>query len=189
MKKLVFHVPLFFVMVILLTGCGDNNSREYTMTDSATTAPAPVVQPTPAATEGELTFSLKGEMFKDGKMSLQPLSAYYNDADGVTVVEFKGMIDKDSAVVNITFSDTKPGKFAVGKMSGKGSGKNGFTVIGWIPGADPGSKYFFLSNTGEIDITGYSDVIEGTIKGGATDIRAETPSDLSFEGSFKIKKK
>lgn len=187
MKKLIFHVPLFFIAVILLAGCGDNNSREYTL-DTVATTPPPVAETATVATEGELSFTLKGEIFKDGKLVLQPLSAYYNEADGVTTVEFKGMIEKDSAVVNITFADTKPGKYEVGKMSGKGSGKNGFTVIGWIPGADPGSKYFYLSNTGEIDVKTYGDFIEGTIKGGATDIRAESPSDLMFEGSFKIKK-
>jgi len=190
MKKLTIYPILMLIAFTFFYGCSDKNSREYTLSDSVETKPAaPAPAPVEEATGDGLTLTIKGEMFKDGKHTLKPLSASYSDADGVTVLMFKGMLDKDSAQVEITFTGDKAGKFEVGKMSGKGNGKNGFTISGWIPGADPASKYLFLSNMGHIEISETGSVIKGTVKGGGTDIRAETPSDLTLEGSFTIQKK
>ncbi len=190
MKKLASYSFILLFTVVLFVGCSDKNSREYTLSDSMETKPAaPAPAPVEQASGDGLTLTVKGEMFKEGKHTLKPLSASFSDADGVTVMMFKGMLDKDSAQVEITFTGDKTGKFEVGKMSGKGNGKTGFTISGWIPGADPGTKYLFISNMGEIEISESGSVIKGSLKGGGTDIRAETPSDLTLEGSFTIQKK
>lgn len=191
MRSTFLFLAALSLAALQFTGCTDKNSREYTLDTTSTPAAPPPAAPaaeTPAG-DGELSINIKGEFFKEGTIKLRPEQAFYNDADGVTTLKFKGMIDKDSAVVQIDFTGDKPGKFEVGKPSGKGSGQNSCNVLLWIPGADIGSKFFYMGNTGSIDITEAAGTIKGTFKAGASDIRAESPTDITVEGNFSIVKK
>jgi hypothetical protein len=188
LKKISFSViVLLIISMVVAAGCTDSNSRTYVLNDSTETKPA-TPTPAPAPSTGqEMVLTIKGTIFKDAKVTLVSQSFRKNEADGVNEVIYKGMIEKDSVSITVNFIDTKPGKNEIAKMSGKGSGKNSFSLVGNAPGTDPGSKYFFEANAGEIVIIENSaGMIKGTFKGGATDIRAENPTDITFEGSFSI---
>ncbi len=190
MRSTILFLAVVSLAAFQFTGCTDKNSREYTLDTTTTAAPPPAAPATETpAGDGELSINIKGEFFKEGAIKLKADQAFYSEADGVTILKFKGMIEKDSAIVELNFTGDKPGKFEVGKPSGKGSGKISCNVLLWIPGADIGSKFFYMGNSGTIEVTEAAPAIKGTFKGGATDIRAETPSDITVEGSFSIVKK
>lgn len=190
MRSTLLFLAAISLAALQFTGCTDKNSREYTLDSLETKAPPPAAPATETASgDGELSINIKGEFFKEGAIKLKADQAFFNESDGVTVLKFKGMIEKDSAIVEFNFTGDKAGKYEVGKPSGKGSGKVTCNVLLWIPGADIGSKFFYMGNTGEINITDAGASVKGTFKAGATDIRAETPSDITVEGSFSIVKK
>lgn len=190
MRSTLLLFAAISLTALQFTGCTDKNSREYTLDSLETTTP-PSSAPAKEAPsgDGELSINIKGEFFKEGAIKLKADQAFYNEADGITVLKFKGMIEKDSAIVELSFIGDKAGKYEVGKPSGKGSGKVACNVLLWIPGADIGTKFFYMGNTGEINVTEAGSTVKGTFKGGASDIRAETPSDITVDGSFSIVKK
>ncbi len=192
MRSLFLFLAAISLAALQFSGCTDKNSREYTLDTTSTPAAPPPAAPaaeTPAG-DGEITINIKGQAIKEGSYKLRADQAFYNDADGVTTLKFTGMIDKDSAIVDIHFTGDKPGKFEIGKPSGKGEGKVTCNVLLWIPGAGIGTKFFYLGGSGTIDVTEVAPAVKGSFKGGGSDIVSlDSPTDITFEGTFSIVKK
>jgi hypothetical protein len=137
----------------------------------------------------KLTLNISGGEFENTVLNLDPTFANYGEDNDHFLIGFIAVVDNDTTVFNLMFKGQSPGVFPIERNdTTEGGFGNGFSFIRWIGNEKPGSRYFIISESGEINIEKLGNAgeeIVGSFKGYAYDIKFEVPKDSFYiEGTF-----
>lgn len=162
-----------FLLIYFLSGCTGEQTK------------------TASELKNQLKLRISGGEFENIVLDLEPTFASYGEENDYFLMGFMEVFKTDTTVVNLMFKGESPGVFPIEWHDTTDVGlENGFSFISWIGNEKPGSRYFIISKSGEINIEklgNVGEVIVGSFKGYAFDQLDEMPQDtFHLEGTFRV---
>lgn len=141
--------------------------------------------------KNKLVLNINGGDFEKSVLEFTPVSANYGEEKDYFLIGFSSVLNNDTTLVNLMFKGKSTGIFHIELNDTIKEGpENGFSFISWKENEEPGSRYFLMSNSGEINIEKLGNAgeeIAGSFKGFAYDTKFEVPKDTFYiEGTFTV---